>query len=691
MDTMNPSVIPERGPLVVTGRVTNRSEDTWTDLQAYLLTSSGPIGSSADLAAAAATEPTLDIGGRLTDGGLFSEIGDLEPGQSTTYSLRVPRSALEITGAPGAYWIGVHVLGAVDGVRDPGAVADGRARAFIPLMDASAPSTRLALVLPLRDKVRREPDNRLADLRRWQGMVADDGRLDRLLQLGSGSTGPLTWLVDPAVLDAVASVAADNPALATAPDGTGPEEQTDEPEPSEPAGGDPGESSADPETTDVPSPSPSPEEEQEEPSEAALAAAAWLDQFSTVAASSSVMGLPYGDVDVAAVTGSRLGAIVEQAQRLTQVTAEALGIDLSPMVAPPAGYLPGQALDRLDHDAPVLLSDRALPGAAAPVVTRGNGVRVALVDSSASSGGPGPNRRHDPLAIRQRILAEAAVHALSADRDEPLVVTLPTRWNPGPRWADSDFFAGLSVPWIAMLDLPTALAGGVAGPVDREKPVYPLEQRRAEIPFPNQLATQELVETGRVFAELLTMNDTVADSLGQTAMLASGYPARARALRALRATREVTFRTRRSMAQVSVEGPPFVMMSSDTGPISVTIANDLTEPVTVQIEAVTGSDGLAIASPDPVTLGPGQRAPVRLRADASSIGVHSVTLRATTESGTPLGESVRFTVRTSNVGFVIWLVMGVGGGILLLAILFRIARRVRARKATHGPLLEDDA
>ena len=70
----------------------------------------------------------------------------------------------------------------------------------------------------------------------------------------------------------------------------------------------------------------------------------------------------------------------------------------------------------------------------------------------------------------------------------------------------------------------------------------------------------------------------------------------------------------------------------------------------------------------------------RMRAESTAIGVHEVTLRATTVAGDPIGSEVQFNVRTSNVGFVIWLVMGVGGGLLLVAIVWRIVRRVRDRR-----------
>jgi hypothetical protein len=107
------------------------------------------------------------------------------------------------------------------------------------------------------------------------------------------------------------------------------------------------------------------------------------------------------------------------------------------------------------------------------------------------------------------------------------------------------------------------------------------------------------------------------------------------------------------------------------------------------VRAETRSPDLQFSTPDPVTLGPGKRASVRLRATSTDIGVHSVKLVATNSDGDPLGSTARFNVRTSQVGMVIWVIMGAGAAILFLTIAFRVARRLRRRKATHGPLLGD--
>lgn len=663
METLTPSVIPLRGRIEVTGVVTNETDETWTDLQAYLLTDDVPIRSQAGLAAAADTDPRLEIGTRLAGPGQFTEIGNLGPGESTAYSLSLPRRDLEITGEPGAYWVGVHVLGTVDGVRD--VVADGRARTFMPLMEPRGPETELALVVPFRGRVRRSTDSRLLGYEGWQESVGEGGRMDNLVEFAADSDAPLTMVVDPAVLDAAAAVAADNPPLSTADDGS--EAETED-----------GEAS--------PVPSATPEEEGEEaaePTEAALVAAAWLEEFTTTAASSTVLALPYGDLAVASATSEGMSGLVRRAVRLSGGAMDAREINSGPVMAPPQGFLPPHAFTAVDEDVPVLLSDRALPGASRAVVPGPGGTDVVLTDTEAGSGGPGPNARHSVLAMRQRILADAALHALSGD-DAPLVVTLPRRWDPGTDWEQAGFFEGLDVSWLSRTDVPAVVAGAHAAVTDRE-PRYPRRLRRQQLPLANLAATRGLVRAGGVFAALLTRNDTVAVELAKTAMLASSYSARSRPEAVAERVRETTLRVRRTMQQVEVEGPPFVMMSGGTGPLAVTVVNNLDEPVTIELEAQTDGDDLTIRAPEPLTLGPGERSPVRMRAESSSIGVHPVTIRVTTVTGEPFGSRTQFSVRTSNVGEVIWLIMGIGGAILALAIAVRLVRRVRSRHDRARP------
>ncbi len=53
----------------------------------------------------------------------------------------------------------------------------------------------------------------------------------------------------------------------------------------------------------------------------------------------------------------------------------------------------------------------------------------------------------------------------------------------------------------------------------------------------------------------------------------------------------------------------------------------------------------------------------------------------TDEAGTPLGAAQRVAIRSAQVSGVIWLILGVGVGLLFLAIAIRLVRRIRRERA----------
>ncbi len=710
IDTLSPSTVPAHGRVTISGQVTNTSHDTWTNLQVFMLRATSPLTSTSELAAAARTDPATEVGTRLAGTGLYQDIGDLAPGESTPYLLSVPRRELGLTGDPGVYWFGVHVLGALDGMRD--AVADGRARTFLPLLPKHVPRTRLALVVPLRAPVRRDAQGQLVDLRAWRRRLDTDGRLSRLLSLGAqAGERPVTWLVDPAVLDAARSVAGQNPPLDLAPTTDGSGESTGaspsaspSPSPSptpSPAGpltaGPSGLAPVSPAApTSAPaSGSPSVPSDTGETSDnggvagaGLLEATSWIQSFQRLAASQSVMTLPYGDLDVAATLRHGQANVLREGRRLSARTMADLNVSATPVVAPVDGYFPPKALSRVEAGRPVLLRDSAFPKTGRPVLATDRGADVVLTDSAAGAGGPDPTTRWSALSVRQRLLSEAALHALSPEHAQPLVVRTPQDWNPGPV-DGTDFFGGLDVPWLRLVSLPTVVATSSPGTTG-SGPVYPPRHRRREVPAANLRASHRLIRTGDVFAQLLTRNDTVDEQLAQLALIGSGSVARREPVHALTRMRRTISHVRQLMSQVQVEGPPFVTMSSERGPIQITVVNGLDQEVTVAVRAMTGSGDLTLSAPDPVTLGPGRRASLRLTAQAKDIGVHRVLLEATDSEGHRLGSVTVFTVRTSQVGLVIWVIMAAGGVVLLAAIGVRVLRRVRRRRATHGPLLTRD-
>jgi hypothetical protein len=490
--------------------------------------------------------------------------------------------------------------------------------------------------------------------------------------VGTSVDGPVTWVVDPAVLEAARSVAQGDPAFDVAPtddeDGSGASESpggvvTQSPGPAEPD---------EEETTD-------PSEEVSELAEESQDAAQWLSDFGDAAADQTVLSLPYGDVDVAAMLRGDFADTYGRAVELSVRFMDELGLDATPVVAPADGLFPELALDRLDPGATLLLSERAV-AADATTVRLSQGTEAVLTSDVARIGGPGPTPRLDALAVRQRILGEAAVRGLTGEEGRPLVVSVPERWDPGADWREASFFEGLDVPWIRQVDVPFAQAISRPGDFDGRL-TYSRAVRRREIPVPNILAAQELNAAGSVLADLLTRNDTIDEQVGRAAMLGASTNARRRPHRAQVMTRRISEEMHGRLEQVYVESSALVTMSSETGNFSVTVVNGLDEPVTVGIEAATGSDELEIRAPDLVSLGAGQRASVRLAVTSTGTGVHSVRISPTTREGRPLGQSTKVKVRSSQVGLVIWLVMGTGAAVFFAAIGARIVRRVRKRDA----------
>jgi hypothetical protein len=679
IDTMTPSTAPRRGNVTLTGEITNRSDSRWTDLYVYLFASSSPMTTSSELAEANATDETEYVGDRLTQNGLYERIDSLEPGETMPYTLTVPASRLPFD-APGVYWLGVHVLGTSD---EDGRIdgADGRARTFIASMPARTPQTALSLVVPLRGVVRRTPDGRIANVRSWNRALGDDGRLGRLLELAQTSTSdvPVTWLVDPAVLETARSLAGGNDGFDLAPTDT--EEGGESPSPGSESSETPG--PVDPEESE----DADPEDQLAEVAAEAQQAEAWLSSFTDTASQQTVLTLPYGDVDVATLLRGNFSSIFERANELSEKLMVDLGLDGTPVVAPSSGLFPDLALDNLDPGRTVLLSEQAVDSDATAVRLR-QGSQVLLTSDVARVGGPAPTPPFDALALRQRILAEAAVHGLTGPQGQPLVVSTPDQWDPGTGWQTASFFTGLDVPWVRTVDVPFAQA--TSGPQEYDgKLAYPRAARRREIPVGNVLATQELDSSGSVLAELLTRNDTIDDQVGRAAMLGASTNAGRRPHRARVMTRRIAEEVHGLLGSVSVEGTPLVTMSSQSGNFQVTVVNGLDEPVTVGIDAETGSDELEIRAPDIVSLGPGQRASVRLEVTSTGTGVHSVLISPTAPDGRPLGRSTQVRVRSSQVGLVIWLIMGTGAVVFFAAIGARIVRRVRAKQKSDEPQLEE--
>lgn len=765
IDELSPAVLPERGPLTISGTVTNESLETWDDiyLYPYLNTDgcqadgicSGPMLTSEELVEAAASDPALPVGERIVELDVRDGVAELGPGESTSYTLTVPQSVLRAELAsrePGVYWFGVQAIGAsASSPRDE--FADGRARTFLPALPTGnrAPTTAVdtAVVIPLRAAIDHAPNGALARTPRWERWLSLDGPLGRLLAFGDASGGqPVSWLLDPAVLDAVQALDGGNPAR-TLVDPLPPEQDPEESQdPGDTGGTGTGETGGeqdpdadDPVPTDTGSSDADSDQDADPDSDsdgdaagdgetdllmpAVRNARPWLMQARRVLSESEVLSLPYGDPDLAGADGDA-AAVYAQAAGEPGTVAEDWELSSTPAITGPDGYLSPDVLTQLAAlaevagatqpdagedaggdsssgvtEAPLaLISDAAFGTESFPDGAPADGnvgaIDLVVTSSGAAAGGPGPDARLSPVALRQRLLSEAALRLLTDPEDpEPLVVQIPAEIQPA---GADDFWSGLDVDWIdlgtvdELVDSPvdsgadsgTSGIGGLGGgsestdtEVDAGLLTYPDAQRDAEVSFSVFAEAQRLSVAGATLQNVLGETSQVADEVTREALTGVSYAQRGDVSAAIRLARSRDWISRR-LRSVRLSTPPGVTLASSSGRFSVTVSNDLDVPVTVVV-AAEEADGAVIAPSEPVMLGPNGRTSVSMEASTSSPGVHNVQLLLTDVDGNTLGTYQTLRLRSGGVSVVIWGIIGAGVAILFLAIGIRLVRRIRAR------------
>jgi hypothetical protein len=690
IDKLTPSTIPERGMVRVSGTVTNNDTETWSTINIRPFISAAPLTTPAQLAEAAAQPPDAVVGERINDEQHKDFIEELAPGASTPYQVSIPRRLLGVS-TPGVYWFGVHALGEGPGGRDES--ADGRARTFLPLVPEARPGQEpTAVVIPLRRQLVHTDDGRLDDLAGWTRSLSPGGRLRSLVDFGANSGDrTVTWVIDPALVDAVRRLADGNPPRSLAPNlQVGQPDGEDEA--TEDGQADP---TADATASSDPSASPSAEPEPDTGSPldldeldpvvqaAAQAAQAWLARLGgAMRPEDQVMSLPYGDVDAAAAA-THHSSLYQRAVVRAGTTLPGFDVASTPVLSSPSGYLTPQAIRDAVPGSAILLTD-AMFGDDPPALADTEGHEAVVASSAAGEGGPGPDSRTSSTAMRQRLLSVAAVRCLRGDQ-APLTMVVPHDWNPTDN--SGAFFSGLDADWLDLTSVQGVSQAATPTPVDGSSLHYPASQEAAELPQPNFDAADKLIDSGLALQNLLTFNNIVSGTVTDQALGTVSYYARTKPIdtRASADASRVWIQNRLGRVHVDTPGRA-VTLSSSSGRFQATVTNELDQPVTVSVDART-DDRLTIDTPPPIEVGANRRVSVLLTARTEENGLHEVVLAITDKRGTQLGSTTTLTIRSAQFSNVIWLFLGIGCALLFGAIAVRLFRRVR--NARRGPP-EDD-
>lgn len=677
------AVLPRRGSIDISGTVTNTSGADFTRVNLHVISSASPIETARSLAESAATPAEDFVGPRVTDDGTFDTVDVLAPGETAEFAMSVPVDLLESTGEPGVYWIGVHALGDTTPTRDR---LSGVARTFVPALPRGDDSLEAAVILPLRGRVWYDAEGRVGGTERWARWLAEGGRLDTALDTADAAAGhEHTWLVDPAVLDALHRLTQLNPPRSLAPDLTVPGQEPPAPEPEEqPAEDGTASPSPTPSSQTLTPPTATPgEDDAEEPTaeEAALAAAAqaWLDRFRVSTTDRTVLSLPFGDLDVSAAVRHRPQRYDDARNRSAQVMA-ALEIAAMPALAPENGVLSPEALLASPRKTTVLMGDAVF----ATPATRNSTVRllkhqVVLTSTGAQSGGPAPTRADDPLAMRQRLLSEAALRVGEGSK-APVVLTLPSGWGPEDAGA---LFAAFDEPWLDPVSVAEVADRSATG-VRSSALVYTEEDAEAEMDAANFLAADRLAQSATLLEEVLALQTTVEQQVGDELLVTLSQQHRARPRLAQRSAAAAREHIADQLGSIRIEPIRKVVLSSDAGALGATLVNGLDQPVEVNVMATSDGD-MTLKGPGLRRLAPGARSLIKLNADADRPGVHNVRLAVTSGSNVFLGSSARFPIRAAEVSGLIWVVMAAGAALLLSAAGLRVWRRVRGRDDAPEP------
>jgi hypothetical protein len=495
------------------------------------------------------------------------------------------------------------------------------------------------------------------------GSVADGGRLDRVLQVAEheASSVSLTLVIDPELIDELAVM------------GAGPYTVTH------------GSSHVTGSGT--------------------AASAAWLQRLRAVIVKPNVqvsLTAP-ADPDVESLTDAGLGWTAQLGSAAERRVTTALGgqapaFNVAWPVDGAADSATVQALVSRGANS-VVLNDQALPAPATGPAPNGLtriatpvGDVAAFVTSTSVQRYVGPvlNVGGTGLGALPELVAQVALHATDQEAGSPyLVITAPRYVDPSPSIAERAIADTAHTFWSTSATLSSAQLAVHATDRGQLAAVAP----SAGLPEATVAAAREVTTLLPEFASMMSAADasTVLGDLPDAVQRAesAGWQMPGAAALGADFAGEVTARVRAIESGVQIVKPhsDTYTLASSTSPLPVAIRNDLGVPVTVLVRVTTanGAPGFRADDSQPRTIPPGATATLQIPTHVDRTGRFQVEAVLLTPNRSTLGTPVFLSVRSTALGTVGVIITVVAGGVLALALLLRLWRRLRHRAAGPTP------
>ena len=609
---------------------------------------------------------------------------DLAPGESRQFTYSTTTDELQLT-EDGVYPVLVNVNG--QGTEGAQERVGELATQLVSQVTEPARQTTVAWLWPITDRPHRDPAGAFVD-DDLAASVAEGGRLDRALDVldrlprpspeqPDRRTVPVTLAVDPALLEELAVMAA-GPYRVGDTDGTG--------------------------TTD----------------------AARLLERLRAAAATSVVALPYADVDADALVAAGGSAVVTRALPGTDegtarqpgvpgstdaatgsagaaIVRDVLGVEPRTDVAWPVdGAVRTDTLQvlRAGGARTVVLAQDSLAAGARAVGTEGG----AAVPASTLPTADGPvtalvaDQRLADLVTdatpgsdtgrltEQSFLAELGVLTTQpADAASTLLVVPPRQVDPDPETVAQMMSDTVGERWLSAVPVADLAGAGAEEDTTTPGPAGELvPEAGTDTPLPAD-GVGAIVRTARD-------RDDFVEAVSAPADVVAGYDAAlARAAASgwrqdltafgdgVVRLRDLIDALRRQVALVAPVDGTYSLASQDA-PLVLTVRNDLPFPVTVRLELRARGNVQLTTEDVTATLEPDSRRQLEVPTRVQQSGGFAVTAQLKTPGGQPLGDEVRMQVRSTAYGpITLGLTIGAAGllGLLFLrrAVLFVLARR----------------
>ncbi|MBW8487058.1 DUF6049 family protein [Actinomadura parmotrematis] len=614
---------------------------------------------------------------RMTSRSMLDQYAATQPYNLSGYSPTVPAAGAVPAGGKQAFRLsmkatalGVATFGVVpvgvEAVNAAGQPLSGGVTSFVTVAPKGRRVTpvKIGWVWPVIDRMHRTNDRNFTDDQLAKD-VAPGGRLAGLVAAARGSRTPVTWAVDPALLDDVRTMA------------TGPY-------------------TVRPVGTSI--------TKEIAPTAKSAAAAAWLGDLKTAVGSSPYFDVPYADPDAVALVRWKMTAQLKAAYAADnlQVAADVLGRPADARIAWPVAGLAGRGtIDQLTRLAKIGKGDGALllskqmfedpvtgytSGATTTVPTSaGNRTAVTYDDElsrivSQDDGAPG-----SAVLVQQRFLAETAM--ISAETSVPrTLVVAPTRhWSPSRQLASGLLAASSAAPWLKAVPLDTITR---AAPEPRQYAGYADANERNELGGPYLAEVRRsLVKGSDQFSSIMVPPAETGYRKGVLRAVSASW--RGHNGRAVRSRDMLARQLAHDMAKVGVLRT-VISLAGRSGEITLTVANDLPPGRRIKALLRVESGNRAklqigrIEQPHylEVELNGGQKVAKRIPVQVSGNG--NVTVHADLVSpadGRVFGPGQDITVRTTALGRTALLITGGALAVLFLGVGVRATRARRRRKA----------